>query len=302
MPPRWIRNAAGCSSCWPDGRSAAAPLSWPRPAGPLAGPLAGPGKPATRFLALADVGSGDRNQRALGQRMAEVHRQRPVDLVVLAGDNIYPSGNLDLVEATFHRPYRELLAAGVPFHVALGNHDIRTGNGDPQVAYRPFGMAGRWYSLRRGDVAFFFLDTNGNTDWSRQLPWLEGALAASDAPWKVVIGHHPIHSSGFYGSDRAAQRRLGPLFRRYGVQLYINGHEHNYERTLPINGTTYLIVGGGGASLRPVRPSAISARAVSTFSFAEVEARGETLTITAWDREGRRLDWGVIRRRPAAPG
>jgi 3',5'-cyclic AMP phosphodiesterase CpdA len=251
----------------------------------------------TRFLAVADTGSGDANQRAVGQRMAEVHRQRPVDLVLLGGDNIYPSGNLALVETTFRRSYRELLAAGVPFHAVLGNHDIRTANGAPQVAYRPFGMAGRWYSLRRGDVAFFMLDTNMNADWGRQLPWLRRALAESDAPWKVVVGHHPIHSSGFYGSDPVAQRRLGPLFRRYGVQLYINGHEHNYERTRPIEGTTYLIVGGGGASLRPVRPTAISARAVSAFSFAEVEAAGDTLTITAWDRRGNRLDQGVIRRR-----
>lgn len=251
---------------------------------------------STRFLAVADTGSGDANQRAIGERMAEVHRQRPVDLVLLGGDNIYPSGNLALVERTFRRPYRELLAAGVPFHAVLGNHDIRTANGAPQVAYRPFGMAGRWYSLRRGEVAFFLLDTNVNADWSRQLPWLRRALAGSDAPWKVVVGHHPIHSSGFYGSDPAAQRRLGPLFRRYGVQLYINGHEHNYERTRPIDGTTYLIVGGGGASLRPVRPTARSVRAVSTFSFAEVEATADSLSITAWDRRGNRLDHGVIRR------
>lgn len=263
----------------------------------LLGASAGRAAGRTRFLAVADTGSGDANQRAIGQRMAEVHRQRPVDLVLLGGDNIYPSGNLALVEATFRRPYRELLAAGVPFHAVLGNHDIRTANGTPQVAYRPFGMAGRWYTLRRGDVAFFLLDTNVNADWSRQLPWLRRALAESDAPWKVVVGHHPIHSSGFYGSDPAAQRRLGPLFRRYGVQLYINGHEHNYERTRPIEGTTYLIVGGGGAYLRPVRPTAISARAVSTFSFAEVEAAGDTLTITAWDRQGNRLDHGVIGRR-----
>jgi 3',5'-cyclic AMP phosphodiesterase CpdA len=258
---------------------------------------AGRASDRTRFLAVADTGSGDANQRAVGQRMAEVHRQRPVDLVLLGGDNIYPSGNLALVETTFRRPYRDLLAGRVPFHAVLGNHDIRTANGAPQVAYRPFGMAGRWYSLRRGDVAFFLLDTNMNADWSRQLPWLRRALAESKAPWKVVVGHHPIHSSGFYGSDPAAQRRLGPLFRHYGVQLYINGHEHNYERTRPIEGTTYLIVGGGGASLRPVRPTAISARAVSTFSFAEVEAAGDTLTITAWDRQGNRLDQGVIRRR-----
>jgi 3',5'-cyclic AMP phosphodiesterase CpdA len=248
----------------------------------------------TRFLAVADTGSGDANQRAVAQQMALVNRQRPVDLVLLGGDNIYPSGDIAMVQATFEKPYRELIAAGVPFHAVLGNHDIRTANGEQQLAYRPFGMKGRFYSLRQGLVEFFCIDTNVNADWARQLPWLSQSLARSSAPWKVVVGHHPVYSSGFYGNDQVAQRRLAPLFRRYGVALYINGHEHHYERSKPIDGTTYLVVGGGGAYLRPVQPSAQSARAISRFSFAELEAHRDGLTITAWDAQGQRLDRALI--------
>jgi len=249
---------------------------------------------STRFLAVADTGSGDANQRAVAQQMALVNRQRPVDLVLLGGDNIYPSGDIAMVKATFEKPYRELIAAGVPFHAVLGNHDIRTANGEQQLAYGPFGMKGRFYSLRQGLVEFFCLDTNMNADWARQLPWLSQSLARSSAVWKVVVGHHPVYSSGFYGNDLAAQRRFAPLFRRYGVALYINGHEHNYERSKPIAGTTYLVVGGGGASLRPVQPSGQSAKAISRFSFAELEAHRDGLTITAWDAQGQRLDRALI--------
>ncbi len=250
-----------------------------------------------RFLAVADTGSGNANQRAVGLRMAERHRLRPVDLVLLGGDNIYPDGNLLAVERTFQLPYRELLAAAVPFHAVLGNHDIRTDNGDPQVRYRPFGMAGRWYSLRRGPVAFFLIDTNGNARWQHQMPWLKKALAASDAPWKVVVGHHPIYSAGLYGDNPEAIARLTPLFERHGVQLYINGHEHNYERTRAIRGTTYLTVGGGGAWLRPIVANPRSARAVSAYSFAELSVAGDTLTLDAWDAGGARLDRAVLERR-----
>jgi hypothetical protein len=102
------------------------------------------------FLAIADSGGANASQQAVANRMAELHRRQPVDLVVMAGDNIYPDGNLARVESAFTRPYRVLLASGVPFHAALGNHDIRTANGDPQVGYPPFGMKGRWYVLRRG--------------------------------------------------------------------------------------------------------------------------------------------------------
>lgn len=251
----------------------------------------------TRFLAVADVGSGDSNQRAVGRQMAAVHRQRPVDLVVLGGDNIYPSGDISLAEATFQRPYAELLAAGVPFHAVLGNHDIRTDNGNPQLAYKPFGMAGRFYKLRRGDLELFMLDTNGNADWPRQISWLRSALAASTAPWKVVVGHHPIYSSGVYGNDPGLRAKLSGLMQRHGVQLYINGHEHHYERSQPIEGVTYLVVGGGGAYLRQVVARPQSAKAVSTFSFAEIEAGPSTLSLVAWDSKGQVIDRAVLARR-----
>jgi 3',5'-cyclic AMP phosphodiesterase CpdA len=261
------------------------------------GPSRAEAQDSVRFLAVADTGSGDANQRAVGQQMALAHKRRPVDLVVLGGDNIYPSGDLSMVESTFQRPYAELLRAGVPFHAVLGNHDIRTANGVPQVAYKPFGMKGRYYNLRRGPVEFFMLDTNGNADWQRQISWLRAVLAQSRAPWKVVVGHHPIYSSGFYGNDPHLAAKLTALMRRHGVQLYINGHEHNYERSKPIHGITYLVVGGGGASLRPVLATNQSARAASVFSFAEITASPVELKLWAWDKNGQPIDQAVIARR-----
>jgi 3',5'-cyclic AMP phosphodiesterase CpdA len=263
--------------------------------------LAPPGRSGSapdrlHFLATADSGSGDVHQMAVGQRMGEAHRRSPVDLVIMAGDNIYPSGDLALVEGTFRRPYSALLQAGVPFHAVLGNHDIRIANGERQIVFPPFGMEGRWYTLRRGPVQFFMLDTNVNAPWQHQRPWLQKALAASTAPWKVVVGHHPIHSAGFYGDDPVAIARLTPLFRRYGVQLYINGHDHNYERTRPIDGTTFLTVGNGGAHLRAVLPNDNTARALSTYGFAEVSATPDRLRIDAWDSQGRRIDQAELLR------
>ena len=253
-------------------------------------------KRAAHILVTADTGSGNSEQFANGKQMAAIHRQRPVDFVILGGDNIYPDGNLAEVEAKFTKPYAALLQAGVPFHAVLGNHDIRTGNGEPQVAYKPFGMKGRWYTIRQGPVEFLMLDTNMNAPWQFQMPWLKKALASSSAPWKVVVGHHPIYSAGVYGDDPNAIARLTPVFAKYGVQLYINGHEHSYERTRSINGTTYLITGGGGAYLRPILANNRSVKVSSSYSFVELSATDTTLRIVAWTNKGQSLDQAVLTR------
>ena len=58
-----------------------------------------------------------------------------------------------------------------------------------------------------------------------------------------------------------------------------------------------MIVGGGGAYLRPVIAKPQSAKAVSVYSFAELEAGPDSLTIRGWDRDGKLIDQGVIARR-----
>ena len=78
------------------------------------------------------------------------------------------------------------------------------------------------------------------------------------------------------------------------MQLSISGHEHHYERSLPINGTTYLVVGNAGASLRPVLPGPRSARAVSTYGFTELSFTDQELQIEAWNSLGERIDQARI--------
>lgn len=249
--------------------------------------------PILRFISVADTGTGDRGQYAVASSMAQYHRQNPYDLAILAGDNIYNDGEIEKISAVFERPYQPLLRKGVKFQACLGNHDIRTANGDPQVAYTNFNMKGRYYTFRRKPVQFFALDTNHNADWKAQLAWLEQELSRSDAPWKVVFGHHPIYSSGIYGSNQDFIKTLTPLFQKYGVQVYINGHEHNYERTRSINGTTYLIC-GGGAGIRPVDRSSWTEHSASKLSFAAYQVYSDRMIISGIDTKNRIFDQGTI--------
>lgn len=247
-----------------------------------------------RFAATADSGAGTQTQRMIGQAMADWHSQKPYNLVVMGGDNIYDRGEIARVKVAFEEPYGTLLKRGVKFRACLGNHDIRTANGDPQVKYPGFNMDGRYYTYTQNNCQFFALDTNANVDWQVQLAWLEQQLAASQAPVKIVYGHHPVYASGHYGTDPAMVKRLTPLFKQYGVQLYINGHEHHYERTASIDGTTYLVTGHGGAYLRPVGKSKFTEFAISRHGFSLVEVRKQAIVIQGIDYTGQMFDRGVV--------
>jgi 3',5'-cyclic AMP phosphodiesterase CpdA len=251
-----------------------------------------------RFVSVADTGTGARGQYAVAGAMNTYHKQNPYDLVVLAGDNIYNNGEIEKIGEVFERPYQPLLKQGVKFQACLGNHDIRTANGDLQVKYVGFNMKGRYYTFKRNQVQFFALDTNSNADWKNQLIWLEKELSLSNAPWKVVFGHHPIYSSGQYGNNPDFIKTFTPLFKKYGVQLYINGHEHNYERTRAIDGTTYLIC-GAGAGNRPVGRSEWTGYSTSDLSFASYEVYKDRIEISAIATNNRVFDKGIIQLKSA---
>jgi acid phosphatase len=154
-------------------------------------------------------------------------------------------------------------------------------------------MQGRYYTFTQENLQFFALDTNNIEDWQIQLDWLEKELSASQAAWKIVFGHHPIYSSGKYGSNDDFIKTLTPLFQKYNVQLYINGHEHNYERTKSINGTTYLIC-GAGAKTRPVGHSDWTAFSTSELSFAAYDVYVDRMRISGIDTNNRIFDSGLI--------
>jgi 3',5'-cyclic AMP phosphodiesterase CpdA len=249
-----------------------------------------------RFVSVADTGTGAKGQYAVAGAMNFYHQQNPYDLVVLAGDNIYNNGEIEKISAVFERPYKSLLKQGVKFQACLGNHDIRTANGDPQVEYAGFNMNGRrYYTFRRSQVQFFALDTNSNADWKNQLIWFEKELSRSNADWKVVFGHHPIYSSGHYGKNQEFIKIFTPLFQKYGVQIYINGHDHSYERTRTIDGTTYITC-GAGAGHRPVERSEWTEYSTSNLSFVAYEVYPDRIEVKGIGTNKRIFDQGMIKK------
>ena len=243
-------------------------------------------QPLVRIAAAGDVGTGDGFAAATAVAMDRLEESGEFDALLLLGDNIYPDGDPDLAGSAVFRPFGPVLDGGTELVPALGNHDVSTGDGEPEM--RALGMAGRWYVKRFGPVELVVLDSN-RADDPDQLVWLEQTLAASDSPWTVVVQHHPPYSAGYHASHAPSRRHLVPLFERFDVDLVLAGHDHDYQRNTPQNGILY-VVSGGAATLRPTGRADFTAVSASIHHFVELTAFHDRLELRAVTADGLLLD------------
>ena len=121
-----------------------------------------------------------------------------------------------------------------------------------------------FYDWRYGPIHFFALTTeHGDTMYQQQAQWLAQKLEETDAIWKIVYFHRPAYSSGIaHGNTPEVQQYFVPVFDQYQVDVVLQAHDHDYERTKPIRygevkqnyreGTLYVTSGGAGAFLDPI--------------------------------------------------
>ena len=95
------------------------------------------------------------------------------------------------------------------------------------------------YSYDAGDAHFLCLDSNNYTDATDEAfqKWVEADLKGSDARWKFVTFHHGAFNVGQHHRYEQQMRVLAPIFEAHGVNFVLSGHEHNYQRTVPIRFT-----------------------------------------------------------------
>jgi hypothetical protein len=250
------------------------------------------------FAVIGDSGTGHKAQYEVARQMKLEHDKVPFDTVIMCGDNIYPDGNPALFKPKFEEPYKDLLAGGVKFYASLGNHDAERGS-KAELEYDKFSMGGhRYYSFTKEDglVEFFSLDTTAITP--EQIKWLEEALAASKARWKVVFGHHPLYCSARkHGSSPELCSVLEPVFVKYKVDVAFSGHDHVYERVKPQNGVYYFTEGASGqlrkGNLNRSNPI-YEAGDDRNNSFLLVSVNESQMRVQAIAADGKALDDAVI--------
>ncbi len=253
------------------------------------------GESGFAFAVIGDSGDGGMAQMAVAGLL---ERSMP-DLVLHTGDVVYPSGKQRHYDRRFFAPYRRLIRR-VPIFPVLGNHDVKTQGGTAYLEnfHLPFDdprSCGRYYSFDWGSVHFVALDSelyhgDSGGDKAEQKAWLEYDLSATTLSRKVVFLHRPPYSSSRHGGDSKVRGDLEPVFVRHGVDLVFSGHDHCYERTVPIKGVTYVVSGGGGKRLYPAGESVWTARSASAHHAVFVRAEGERLSLKTLEPGGSVLD------------
>jgi hypothetical protein len=252
------------------------------------------GDPIVRLAVAGDTGTGTQSELATARLMVAQGRTVPYDALLLLGDLIYDDGDAALVDDRILDPFDPLLDGGTELLPVLGNHDYKSG--EQQEILTALDRTTAWYTASVGPVRILVLDSN-RVDDPAQNRWLAAELSSPQpaGTWTVVAMHHPAFSAGHHGSDADVQREWAPLFAEHEVPLALAGHDHDYQRSFPQDGVTY-VVSGAGAKLRPTGHEDFTAVSSSTLHYLDLLVYENRIVGRAIDHDGRLVDAFTLER------
>ena len=271
------------------------------------------------FLIASDLGrNGYYDQKPVAEMMGEVAGLVDPEFIAMAGDVHHFQGVQSVQDplwlTNFEWIYKhpELMISWYP---VLGNHEYE-GTSQAVLDYstvsRRWEMSDRYYTVTESvsdgvDVQLLMIDTPplidkyrdnpdkhpdaGKQDMDRQLAWIDDTLGASDAKWKLVLGHHPVYAGTTKAESERAdlQERLRPLLDKHGVDAMVSGHIHNFQHIRVPGSEVDYFVNSSASQSRVVVPfeGALFANPDPGFSLCTVK---ETeLIITFVDKNGKIL-------------
>ncbi len=232
------------------------------PSSPSSPPVASPAH-GTVVWSVGDLCSSSTTAGcgAVGRLVS--HDTSAAALLVL-GDNQYETGAL----SDFENYYDPLMGAGVGLkqktYPVVGNHEYLTSGasgyfsyfgsraGDPHKGYYATDVAGWRLVAANSNCA----QVGGCAPESPQGRFIAQQLASA-GPCALVFEHHPAITDGQYAPGTPTGEELFALAFQGGADLFLSGHDHNYQRFAPRDpdgsvdpdrGLTQFVVGTGGRS------------------------------------------------------
>ncbi len=225
---------------------------------------------STRKIRVAAFGDCGRNDNGFQSGTLSAYRNfigsNETDLWLLMGDNAYDDGTDTEFTSNFFNPYGSTILRNHMLFPSPGNHDYADDGGLAASKNIPYysifnlpanaecdGVASgteSYYSFDYGPIHFLSLDSygkeNGGTTnfydtLGAQATWVKQDLAATDKKWIIAYWHHPPYCKGSHDSDTendliAIRQKFIRILERYGVDMVITGHSHDYERSYLLKG------------------------------------------------------------------
>ena len=249
---------------------------------------------------MGDWGEGVPAQKAVADALRDYVREEkaPYAGMLLCGDNFYMklSGTEDPLWQTVFEQMYDPNVLSMPFYACLGNHDYDFGKDKIELEYARlhpksrFKMPARWYrvDLPAGPdpmVTILMLDSDrpklSDAQWSQQILWLHGELEKPRGTWTICCAHHPLFSNGGAAGNGILQRDWGTLFKKYKVDFYLCGHEHNLQHLdLADWFTDFVMAGGGGAHASPMLRNKLRPFSRSLYGFVHFELMPATAVVS----------------------
>ena len=197
----------------------------------------------------------------------------------------------------------------------IGNHEYLTQGASGYFNY--WDNIPNYYSFNADGWHFISLNSNapkiGVDPGSEQYHWLQQDLAANSQACTIVYYHHPLFNIGkepaaTYMSD------IWSLLAQSGVSIVLNGHDHDYQRWVPLdgngqpspNGVTEFVVGSAGHGIQKFtrtdnRVAYASDTPPAAFGVLLLQLSPTGATFTYQSTNGSTLDSGSIPCGHAAP-
>jgi hypothetical protein len=206
--------------------------------------------------------------------------------------------------------------------ITLGYHDTEDGPAKLNQYLNSFQLNKPYYSYDYKKVHFLIMAsqspyTVGTEQYNFVKQDLEKSSQNKDIEWIVVTSYGPFYTSPTtHNAEKDMRNLYHPLFEKYGVDLVLQAHNHNYQRTYPIafnpnesskptvingsttghhtntNGIVFAIVGTGGEGFYPLQgqQSYVAKQLDGKFGFLNIDISNgnpsSKLTGTFYDNKG----------------
>jgi hypothetical protein len=175
---------------------------------------------------------GDTNCSSITESIVEDIQAKAPEIVLGLGDYIYNDDSadcwLEIVE-----PIDNIMK------IAIGNHE--TGTILTQLMEH-YGLSNQYYSFDYQNVHFTVMsDYVSDEIGSEQYIFVQNDLAKAAADpnidWIVIVHHDQEYAStanNLLSRANKWKEAYHPLFEQHNVDLVLQGHQHNFQRTYPI--------------------------------------------------------------------